>query len=199
MLRTRCGAGCECDESRSAPMATNPDVERGLRASVRVFDFATAELGKKQDAVTVDREQLVELKRAAAAMNRSITRFAKEAFATENRLVLEVHMLRGIMHRENTDRDANRARVFELFRRHSGGGDDGALAVSNAAAGTNPLTSPSSAAIAVDRALASLDRIEKGVRDLSPTGTLATHGAGLLSAKTTRDARLAATGKRART
>jgi hypothetical protein len=180
-------------------MATNPDVERGLRASVRVFDFATAELGKKQDAVTVDREQLVELKRAAAAMNRSITRFAKEAFATENRLVLEVHMLRGIMHRENTDRDANRARVFELFRRHSGGGNDGALAVSNAAAGTNPLTSPSSAAIAVDRALASLDRIEKGVRDLSPTGTLATHGAGLLSAKTTRDARLAATGKRART
>ena len=184
-------------------MATNPEIERGLHASVRVFDFAKAALATKQDTVAVNRDQLIELRRAGLAMNRSLTRFAKETFETENRLLLELHMLRGIMKRENTDRDANRARVFELFRRFScGDGTDGALATASAGGGANPLTAPSAAAVAVDRALASLERLEQGVRDLAPLGKLNTHGAGLLSAKAARDAQLATTttnGKRART
>ena len=183
-------------------MATNPEIERGLHASVRVFDFAKAALATKQDTVAVNRDQLIELRRAGLAMNRSLTRFAKETFETENRLLLELHMLRGIMKRENTDRDANRARVFELFRRNSHGDDDGAIASASASAGTNPLTAPTAAAVAIDRALASLERLEQGVRDLAPLGKLNTHGAGLLSAKAARDAQLATTttnGKRART
>ena len=188
-------------------MEPNPEIERGLHASVKVFDFAKAALATKQETVTVDREQLVALRRAGLAMNRSLTRFAKEAFEAENRLLLELHMLRSIMERENTDRDANRARVFELFRRFScGDAAEGALATASAGGGgANPLTAPSAAAIAVDRALASLDRLEQGVRDLAPLGKLNTHGAGLLSAKAARDAQLAtttaaaATGKRART
>jgi len=169
-------------------MATHPEIERGLHASVKVFDFAKAALTTKQETVTVNREQLIELRRAGLAMNRSLTRFAKEAFEIENRLLLEVHMLRGIMKRENTDRDANRARVFELFRRYSHGDEDGALAAAGASAGNNPLTAPSAASVAVDRALASLERIDQNVRDLSPVGRLHTHGAGLLSAKRVRDA-----------
>jgi len=166
-------------------MATHPEIERGLHASVKVFDFAKGALATKEETVPVSREQLTELRRAGLAMNRSLTRFAKEAFEIENRLLLEVHMLRGIMKRENTDRDANRARVFELFRRYSHGDDDGALA---AASGSNPLTAPSAAAMAVDRALSSLERIDQSARDLSPMGKLCTHGAGLLSAKRVRDA-----------
>ena len=169
-------------------MATHPEIERGLHASVKVFDFAKGALATKEETVPVSREQLTELRRAGLAMNRSLTRFAKEAFDIENRLLLEVHMLRGIMKRENTDRDANRARVFELFRRYSHGDEDGALAAAGAPAGANPLTAPSAAAMAVDRALSSLERIEQSVRDLSPTGKLHTHGAGLLSAKRMRDA-----------
>lgn len=169
-------------------MATHPEIERGLHASVKVFDFAKGALATKEETVPVSREQLTELRRAGLAMNRSLTRFAKEAFEIENRLLLEVHMLRGIMKRENTDRDANRARVFELFRRYSHGDEDGALAAAGAPAGANPLTAPSAAAMAVDRALSSLERIEQSVRDLSPTGKLHTHGAGLLSAKRMRDA-----------
>ena len=173
-------------------MATHPEIERGLHASVKVFDFAKAALVTKEETVTVSREQLTELRRAGLAMNRSLTRFAKEAFAIENRLLLEVHMLRGIMRRENTDRDANRARVFELFRRNSHGDDDGAIASASASAGTKPLTAPTAAAVAIDRALASLDRVDQSVRDLSPLGKLNTHGTGLLSAKAARDAKIAA-------
>ena len=186
-------------------METNPEIERGLHASVKVFDFAKAALASKQETVAVDREQLIALRRAGLAMNRSLTRFAKEAFEAENRLLLELHMLRSIMKRENTDRDANRARVFELFRRFScGDAADGALAPASAAGGANPLTAPSAAAVAVDRALASLERLDQGVRDLAPLGKLNTHGAGLLSAKAARDTQLAAsttitTNKRAKT
>ena len=173
-------------------MATNIEIQRGLHASVKVFDFAKAELAKDEDEVSVSREQLTQLKRSGLAMNRALTRFAKECFATENRLLLEIHMLRSIMKREGTDRDANRARVFELFRQYSAGDDDGALAAPTASSSSgNPLTAPSASAVAVDRALASLDRIDQSVRDLAPVGRLNTHGAGLLSAKATRDAKLA--------
>ena len=51
---------------------------------------------------------------------------------------------------------------------------------------------PTAAAVAIDRALASLDRVDQSVRDLSPVGKLDTHGAGLLSAKASRDAKIAA-------
>ena len=173
-------------------MATHPEIERGLHASVKVYDFAKTALATNQETVTISREQLTELRKAGLAMNRSLTRFAKEAFAIENRLLLEMHMLRGIMKRENTDRDANRARVFELFRRNSHGDDDGAIASASATAGSNPLTAPTAAAVAIDRALASLDRVDQSVRDLSPVGKLDTHGAGLLSAKASRDAKIAA-------
>ena len=171
-------------------MSTNPEIERGLHASVKVFDFAKAALAKEEDEVHVNREQLTQLKRAGLSMNRALTRFAKECFATENRLMLEIHMLRSIMKREGTDRDANRARVFELFRQYSAGDDAGALAASTSTS-ANPLTAPSAAAVAVDRALATLDRIDQNMRDLAPVGKLNTHGAGLLSAKATRDAKLA--------
>jgi len=175
-------------------MASNPNIEKGLHASVKVFNFAKAGIETNEETVVVKREELVDLKKAALAMNRSITRFAKEAFETENRLLLEVHMLRGIMKRENTDRDANRARVFELFRKYHGGDDEGALASANAAAssaGGNPLSAPSAAAVAIDRALSSLDRLDQSVHDLAPVGRINMHGAGLLSAKAARDAKIA--------
>ena len=175
-------------------MATNPEIERGLHASVKVFDFARGELAKPDKEAIVSREKLTELKRAGMSMNRALTRFAKECFATENRLLLEIHMLRGIMKRECTDRDANRARVFELFRKYHGGDEDGALAAANASSSmaSNPLSAPSAAAVAIDRALSSLDRLDQSLRDLAPVGRLNIHGAGLLSAKAARDAKLAA-------
>lgn len=169
-------------------------LERGLQASVKIFEFARGRLEglAEGEECRVTREEMAGVKKAAASMNRALTALVREAHEAENRLTLELHMLRGIMKRENTDRDANRARVFELFRRNAHGDDDGVIASASASAGTNPLTAPTAAAVAIDRALASLDRVDQSVRDLSPVGKLDTHGAGLLSAKVSRDAKIAA-------
>jgi hypothetical protein len=202
---------------------SNEQLEKGLQASVKIYTLAQAklaDLGRNADAECVlTRAEIVDIKKASAAMNRALTALVRESHDAENRLTLELHMLRGIMQREHTDREANRARVFELFRRYNGasgsgsagGGDDGASlpaagAGSSSGGGgggggggsssnSNPLNAPTASAMAFDRALASLERIDQSMRDLSPVGRVNVHGAGLLSAKLkldgTSDAELA--------
>ena len=174
---------------------SNEQLERGLQASVKVYNFALEKIGAlgNETECVVSRKELSDMKKAAAAMNRSLTALVRESHDAENRLTLEMHMLRGIMQREHTDREANRARVFELFRRY-GASDEaaasGAAAASSSAAGAhaNPLNAPSASAVAVDRALATVERLEQSVRELSPVGRTNVHGAGLLSAKLRLDA-----------
>ncbi len=176
---------------------SNEQLEKGLQASVKIYTLAQAklaDLGRNADAECVlTRAEIVDIKKASAAMNRALTALVRESHDAENRLTLELHMLRGIMQREHTDREANRARVFELFRRY-GASDEaaasGAAAASSSAAGAhaNPLNAPSASAVAVDRALATVERLEQSVRELSPVGRTNVHGAGLLSAKLRLDA-----------
>ena len=171
-------------------------LERGLQASVKIFEFAKGQLGSvaEGDECRVTREEMLAIKKAAAAMPRALGALVREAHESENRLTLELHMLRGIMKREHTDREANRARVFELFRRYSGATDAAALAASvstgasRSTASGNPLNAPSASAMAIDKALTSLERIEQSMRDISPVGRVDIHGAGLLAAKERRDA-----------
>jgi hypothetical protein len=199
---------------RTVGAMSNEQLERGLQASVKIYTFAQTKLaamGRGADAeCTLSRAEVVDIKKASAAMNRALTALVRESHDAENRLTLELHMLRGIMQREHTDREANRARVFELFRRYGGttgggsaGGDDGASLPATGAgsssgggggggggsssSNSNPLNAPSAAAVAFDRALASLERIEQSMRDLSPVGRVHVHGAGLLSAKRNLD------------
>ncbi len=174
---------------------SSEQLERGLQASVKVYNYALEKLNALGDETEciVSRKELTDMKKAAAAMNRSLTALVRESHESENRLTLELHMMRSIMQKEHTDRDANRARVFELFRRYtSSGGDDAALPTVSTG-GTNPLNAPSASAMAFDRALATLERIDQSMRDLSPVGRVNVHGAGLLSAKLKLDAATTAT------
>ena len=176
----------------------NEQLERGLQASVRIFQLARAKLDELGDGaeLALGRDELVTIKKSAAAMNRALTALVRESHEEENRMTLEMHMLRSIMKREHTDREANRARVFELFRRYSGseGSTLGSSTQSASASNSNPLNAPSAAAMAVDKALSALERIDQSVRELSPVGRVNIHGAGLLSAKLKRDAAPAASG-----
>ena len=180
---------------RTVGAMSNEQLERGLQASVKIYTFAQTKLaamGRGADAeCTLSRAEVVDIKKASAAMNRALTALVRESHDAENRLTLELHMLRGIMQREHTDREANRARVFELFRRYSGneGTTLGSTSTQPAStSNTNPLNAPSAAAMAVDKALSALERIDQSVRDLSPVGRVNIHGAGLLSAKLKREA-----------
>jgi len=135
--------------------------------------------------VQIAKTDLVMLKRAAIAMNNSLTRVLKKTNAVEDRLLLEIHLIRQTMAKELTDRDANRARVYEQFRRYQVD-EDGTAAASTIAATTpqnsNPLLAPSQAHVSVDRALAAVARIDQSMTMLSPTGTTHVHGAGLIAA-----------------
>ena len=172
-------------------------LERGLQASVKIFEFAKGRLEGLAEGgeCRVTREEMLGIKKAAAAMNRSLGALVREGHETENRLTLELHMLRGIMKREHTDREANRARVFEMFRRFSAdesGAPSAAASGSTTTINGNPLNAPTASAVAIDKALAGLERLEQSMRDISPMGRVNIHGAGLLAAKEQRDALVAA-------
>ena len=171
-------------------MEPDPDVERGLLASVKVLNFAKGRLEELGEAecVQVSKDELVTLRRAAIAMNNSITRVVKKTNAAEDRLLLEVHLIRQTMAKELTDRDANRARVYEQLRRYQVD-EDGTAAASTVSTTTphhsNPLLAPSQAQVSVDRALAAVARIEQSMTTLNPMGTTHVHGAGLIAAHNT--------------
>ena len=177
---------------------SDEQLQRGLHASVKIYNFAQEKLqalpeGDEGATCVLSRSELLSMKKASVAMNRALTALVRESHSAENRLTLELHMLRGIMKREHTDREANRARVFEMFRRYSA--DDAAAPSAPLPASTangNPLNAPSASAVAVDRALTGLERMEQSMRDIAPVGRVNIHGAGLLAAKLKRDALVAA-------
>ena len=142
-----------------AAAANEALAEECLRASAFVYAESRKRL---REAQPLEGEPLREVKRAAMSMNKSVAEYVKRARAREDRLLVELHLLRQAAQRDATDRDANRARVYETLRRSAEGGhgDEGAL----------------------ERAMGTVARLEASIAALSPTGTIHTHGAGLLAA-----------------
>ena len=196
------GASSSANGASPPPAAENgaavvdPNVERGLAASVRVFDFCKQRLlslGEGEEETQITRSELVRLKRAGLAMNQAITRLVQARNAREDRYIIELHLLRQILQREATDRDANRARVYETLRKNLVTDDAAAAstAAASASGGVNPLNAPSAASLAVDKALAAVGRIDASLLALSANGTSTVHGAGLISAHNARQEALA--------
>lgn len=188
--------GTQPPPAEDAAAVVDPNVERGLAASVRVFDFCKQRLvtlAEGTDETLVTRAELVRLKRAGLAMNQAITRLVQARNAREDRYIIELHLLRQILQREATDRDANRARVYETLRKNLMTEDaaTASTAATSAAGGANPLNAPSAASLAVDKALAAVGRIDASLLALSANGTSTVHGAGLISAHNARQEALA--------
>ena len=188
--------GTQPPPAEDAAAVVDPNVERGLAASVRVFDFCKQRLltlAEGADEALITRAELVRLKRAGLAMNQAITRLVQARNAREDRYIIELHLLRQILQREATDRDANRARVYETLRKNLMTDDAAAAstAAASASGGVNPLNAPSAASLAVDKALAAVGRIDASLLALSANGTSTVHGAGLISAHNARQEALA--------
>ena len=143
----------------AAAAANEALAEECLRASAFVYAESRKRLREQQ---ALEGEPLREVKRAAMSMNRAVAEYIKRARAREDRLLVELHLLRQAAERDATDRDANRARIYEVLRRNfeSGHADDGPL----------------------ERAMGTVARLEASIAALSPTGTIHTHGAGMLAA-----------------
>ena len=121
--------------------------------------------------------------------------------------------MRQTLQREATDRDANRARVFNLLREFrqqdaaaaAGGGGNGssnlpplvAQPLGAAGALSASLAPVSVGSVAVDRAIAATARLENSILALSPTGVSHLHGAGILAQMKGRDYTMAKTAQTA--
>ena len=195
------GTNGACSSTDDSAVVVDPNVERGLAASVRVFDFCKQKLltlAEDEQETRITRAELIRLRRAGLAMNQAITRLTQARNAREDRYIVELHLLRQILQREATDRDANRARVYEMLRKNLTTDDAAAASVPTAAAAAatsgasaNPLNAPSASSLAVDKALAAVGRIDASLLALSANGTSTVHGAGLISAHNARQEALA--------
>lgn len=166
-------------------------VEAGLKASSFIFQETKKRLRAKDECVKL--EDLRRVKKAALDMNTSFTQYVKHSRAQLDRLLLELHLMRQATDRDRVDRDANRARIFELLRQYraedhaagSAGGNDLSLAplqpqpINQQPSAT--LTSAPSGAHAVDRAIGAVARLDASIAQLSPIGTTHLHGAGILA------------------
>jgi hypothetical protein len=161
-------------------------VETGLRASSYIFGQTKKRI--RENDTTIDMDDLKAVKKAALDMNVAFTQFVKAAREREDRLLLELHLMRQASARDAIDRDANRARVFDLLRRYR---VEEAPSQSHHAGGTNDLPPMPSQPIGasgistgtntVDKALGAVARIDASIAALSPTGATTLHGAGILA------------------
>ena len=109
-------------------------VETGLRASAFIYGETRKLVREKDEHVHL--EDLKAVKKAALEMNQSFAQYVKQTRAQMDRLLLELHFMRSAIQREATDRDANRARVFDLLRQYRI--QDAASAAAAAAAAVQP-------------------------------------------------------------
>ena len=61
---------------------SSEQLERGLQASVKIFEFSKgklAQLGEGETECRLSRDELVSMKKAAAAMNRALTALVRES------------------------------------------------------------------------------------------------------------------------
>lgn len=164
----------------------DPLVDECLRLSTFIFDEMNRRLKEQKTTdrtIRIERTDTKAIKKASLAINRAFTKYVKKAHEREDRLLIELHLIRQASQRDGVDRDANRARVYEYLRRYRTDSDDAPTALPTGVQG-NPLTAPSAGAAQVDRAMAAVARIESAIAQLSPTGALNVHGTGLLTAAT---------------
>ena len=186
-------------------------VETGLRASAFIFSETRKRVRERDEFVPI--EDLKAVKKAALDVNQCFARYVKASRGQIDRLLIELHLMRQTLQREATDRDANRARVFNLLREFrqqdaaaaAAGGGNGksdlpplvAQPLGAAGALSASLAPVSVGSVAVDRAIAATARLENSILALSPTGVSHLHGAGILAQMKGRDYTMAKTAQTA--
>lgn len=129
-------------------------------------------------------ERFKPIKKSAANLNRRFAEFVRVSRARENRLVVELHLLKNAVSKELVDRDANRAKVYELLRRRSDKETDSLppLTTQTIEQPLALLSSSTSNAIALDRVVNSVARLEASFLAVAAHEAVHVHGAGLLAA-----------------
>ena len=182
---------------------SNPHVEAGLN-STAVLHGAMSELyaagaatgtnGGAEDAATVvlPLKTLRRWRRHVARANKALAAHARDAFVREDRLSVELAMLRIAARNDLLDRDAHIAHLLDRIRMYdcvstTASADPSADAGVGAGADTSASTSTPRDRRAVDmdavvdRAIASVQRVDAALATLSPVGSVSLHGTPLIS------------------
>lgn len=185
---------------------SNPHVEAGLN-STAVLHGAMSELyaagvaagnnGGAEDAATVvlPLKTLRRWRRHVAKANKALATHARDAFVREDRLSVELAMLRIAARNDILDRDAHIAHLLDRIRMYDcvstsasapsvdpsadAGADTGASASAPAPAPRDRKAIDMDAV--VDRAIASVQRVDAALAALSPVGSVSLHGTPLIS------------------
>ena len=189
---------------------TDALIDAGLKASTFIYSEIKMRIRNRDDQI--DCETLKELKRAALKANVAFARYVKLARAREDRLLLELHLLRDASERDRVDQEANRARVYNMFRSYRAEGGASSVANessssdglgmqlaplraqrtgganSNSGSGSGSSGVGGSATVAtlcgaqaLQRAIASVGRVDASLAQLVPMDTMHFHGAGILA------------------
>ena len=180
----------QVNAAAAAATLSNPHVEAGLN-STAVLHNAMSELyaaGIAAAAAPADGEATVTLplatlkrwRKHVARANKSIAVHAREAFVREDRLSVELAMLRIAAQNDVLDRDAHIAQLLDRIRDLASmqrvdalgaGAGAGASSSADAAPASAPATS-----VDVEAAITSAQRVEAALAQLSPTGVHNLHG-----------------------
>jgi hypothetical protein len=169
-------------DAAAAPQAADAALDGGLGASVYLYEQLSQHIGAvgAGESVSVSKKQLLRLRRAATRANQCIGQIVKESNQRENRLVVEMHLLREACKRDVVDHEAHRARVFERLRRRA---DTAQLNVGIAGKAEGKARASGGGGFdQLDRSMQEASMIEASIRKLSPCAPQGVHGAGMLAA-----------------
>jgi len=192
-----CLSAPQANAAAAAATLSNPHVEAGLN-STAVLHGAMSELyaaGVAAAAAPADGETTVTLplatlkrwRKHAARANKAVATHARDAFVREDRLSVELAMLRIAARNDILDRDAHIAHLLERIRELGEMQSVDALATTsmdaiasaNAGASSSADAAPAPAPVTkgdVDAAITSAQRVEAALAQLSPIGVLNLHG-----------------------
>ena len=186
----------QANAAAAAATLSNPHVEAGLN-STAVLHSAMGELyaagvAAGGAAASVDGEATVQLplatlkrwRKHAARANKSIAVHAREAFVREDRLSVELAMLRIAARNDTLDRDAHIAQLLDRIRELGEMRRVDALALdastdaacASASASASASAPASTTSVDIDTAIASVQRVEAALAQLSPIGVHNLHG-----------------------
>lgn len=174
-------ASSEPDQKkRTVPskFVTDPDVEQGLTSSGQLH----IEIGKFIERVPVAKRSegaafsisLAELKRMrklAGRANRAISKYARRSFETEDRLCLEIQLVRHAANRDRIDQAAHKARIFDRIRY---------IPCEKSSKETTYAMMHDTSSSPLDRAVYFYKKVDTSLNDLSPFVPMPVGGQGMV-------------------
>ena len=158
---------------------TDPDVEQGLTSSgqlhIELGKFIervpVAKKGSEGAVVSISLADLKKMRKLTGKANRAISKYARRSFETEDRLCLEIQLVRHAANRDRIDQAAHKARIFERLRHIS------YEKTSKDAAHTMLYDTSSSP---LDRALTFYKKVDTSLNELSPFVPMPVGGQGMI-------------------